>query len=494
MGNKIITEKDFWMCSSGAMPAQLQGTRKSNMKSSGEVYITVADTATSSWIDFGCTKNMLLAALITAVVVIVVVVAIVGTGGVAAIGLLGMMAIGAGAGVTAGVIAAIDGALTCGQKNATARTWDGSKDDFLCTNTPAITGNRTMACSVGGVVKFAPEIKSWMGALALGGFNYVTQLAGCALGGAGIGAGGFLAAGLAGGSLAIAAPTFGSVMSNIAGGFTGIWGGSRVLFGLNSLANENAYGNIQDGGDVTEALVNGGVPEIGMAQRIFTGQAHPSDYLLFLYLLNIKAKGPKTPAEDGNNNPKDEDGNQPKDEDGAQSGKGKGEEGQNKPKDGVRNAYEANPKDKIIKSPTTDFGKLRLAYEYYTSLGWPKGRIQSHMDGIDFTKPVELVEIPANKDFSQYQAPGGDKGLYFAKPSAKATELGINPRAELPDGTIVNKTKELYTSTTKQTVLKSTARSDIKDTWSVKSEPPYTTKGSGTQYFTKDNSIFIPKK
>ncbi|OPG95221.1 hypothetical protein B2I21_27260, partial [Chryseobacterium mucoviscidosis] len=68
------------MCSSGAMPAQLQGTRKSNKKSSGDVYITVADTATSSWIDFGCTKNMLLAALITAIAVVVVVALIVGTG------------------------------------------------------------------------------------------------------------------------------------------------------------------------------------------------------------------------------------------------------------------------------------------------------------------------------------------------------------------------------------------------------------------------------
>ncbi|WP_345990290.1 hypothetical protein AAEU33_21535 [Chryseobacterium sp. Chry.R1] len=38
-----------------------------------------------------------------------------------------------------------------------------------------------MTCSIGGVVKFAPEIKSWTHALALGSFNYVTQLAGCAL-------------------------------------------------------------------------------------------------------------------------------------------------------------------------------------------------------------------------------------------------------------------------------------------------------------------------
>ncbi|MET3535996.1 hypothetical protein [Chryseobacterium limigenitum] len=347
MGNKIITEKDFWMCSSGAMPAQLQGTRKSNKKSSGDVYITVADTATSSWIDFGCTKNMLWAALLTAVAVIVVVALIVGTGGIAAIGLMGMMAIGAAAGVAGGVIAAVDGALKCGQKNATARTWDGSKDNMLLTGTPAITGDRTMTCSIGGVVKFAPEIKSWTHALALGGFNYVSQLAGCALGGAGVGAGGFLAAGLAGGSLALAAPTFSSVLSNVAGSFTGIWGGSRALFGLNSLANEHAYGNVQDAEDAGSALVNGGIPEIGMGQRIFSGQAQPSDYLLFLYLLNIKAKGPKPAVEepnaggdkDGNTTSKEEGNRTPEDE-GTNGSKGQGES-KGKPKEGDEgNAYE----------------------------------------------------------------------------------------------------------------------------------------------------------
>ncbi|MBK1895148.1 hypothetical protein [Chryseobacterium paridis] len=325
MGNKIITEKDFWMCSSGAMPAQLQGTRKSNKKSSGEVYITVADTATSSWIDFGCTKNMLWAALLTAVAVVVVVALIVGTGGVAAIGLIGMMAIGAAAGVAGGVIAAVDGALKCGQKNATARTWDASKDDLLLTGTPGITGNRTMTCSIGGVVKFAPEIKSWSHAIALGGFNYVTQLAGCALGGAAVGAGGFLASGLAGGSLAVTAPTFSSVLSNVAGSFTGIWGGSRALFGLNALANEQAYGNVQNAGDAGAALVNGGIPEIGMGKRIFTGQAHPSDYLLFLYLLNIKVKEPAPPIKESNSG-SDKDGNTPSDKDGNSNNK---EEGQN---------------------------------------------------------------------------------------------------------------------------------------------------------------------
>ena len=37
MSVKIITEKDFWTCSEGAMPAPLQGTRKSLKKKSGYI-------------------------------------------------------------------------------------------------------------------------------------------------------------------------------------------------------------------------------------------------------------------------------------------------------------------------------------------------------------------------------------------------------------------------------------------------------------------------
>ncbi len=57
MGVEIINEKDFWICSEGAMPTPFQGTRKSNKTSDGKVYITVEDTSTVSWIDFGC-KNI----------------------------------------------------------------------------------------------------------------------------------------------------------------------------------------------------------------------------------------------------------------------------------------------------------------------------------------------------------------------------------------------------------------------------------------------------
>lgn len=69
MGNKIITEKDFWICTQGNVPAQLQGTREGSKKKSGEKYITVEDKATSSWIDFGCKKYMLLMSIVAAVLV-----------------------------------------------------------------------------------------------------------------------------------------------------------------------------------------------------------------------------------------------------------------------------------------------------------------------------------------------------------------------------------------------------------------------------------------
>ena len=72
MSVKIITEKDFWTCSEGAMPAPFQGTRKSLKKKSGDIYITVSDKATASWIDFGCTKSMILDAIFIAIAVVIV--------------------------------------------------------------------------------------------------------------------------------------------------------------------------------------------------------------------------------------------------------------------------------------------------------------------------------------------------------------------------------------------------------------------------------------
>jgi hypothetical protein len=305
MGNKIITEKDFWMCTSGAMPSQLQGTRKSTKKQSGEVYITVDDTATSSWIDFGCTKSMWLDALIAAVVVVVAVVVIsaivVATGGAALVGIGALIAIGAGAGVAGAIYGAVEGAMKCGQKLATKRKWSDSKTNFISQKSNTITGGHTMICAIGGVVTFAPKIKSWSGAIGMATLDYGTKLVEAAFTGAGVGLGGGLLAsgftamtglGALTESVAIVAPTTSSVLTNV-----GLMAGLKTLSGGDNLARENAMGKINSTDDALKA----GIPEYEAAQRIYSGgPVTMNDALLFgsdilLPFLNVKIK-PTTPT------------------------------------------------------------------------------------------------------------------------------------------------------------------------------------------------------
>ena len=147
---------------------------------------------------------------------------------------------------------------------------------------------------------------------------------------------------------------------------------------------------------------------------------------------------------------------------------------------------------KVIKSPQTQFGKLRTAYEYYKQAGWDNAKIAGHLQGIDFSKPVELVELPAGKTAGQLQANPAWKGNYFAEPGTDATKLGINPQGKLPDGIVVDKTETIYSTIEQTTVLRSSA-APVKDTWSVP-EAPYQTEGGAAQYFHFNKDIFQLKK
>ncbi len=196
MGNKIITEKDFWVCSGGTTPAPFQTTQLSTKKKSEHKYITVADKSTLSWIDFGCKKLMLIMAIIAAVVVV----AVVATGGAA---LAVVVAAGAAAGAAGAAYGAVLGALICGQKAAVARSWLASKNNMIIQGQNAITGDHKMVCAVfGETITFAPHIKSWWQAIAVGASNYIGGILEGMLAGAAIGLTGGM---LAGGSSAVAA-------------------------------------------------------------------------------------------------------------------------------------------------------------------------------------------------------------------------------------------------------------------------------------------------
>ncbi|WP_300602216.1 hypothetical protein [Niabella sp.] len=197
MGNKIITEKDFWICSEGNMPAPFQGTRLGLKKKSGDIYITTEDKSTSSCVDFSCKKYMLLMAIAAAVLVVGAIllgVLTVATGGAA------LIAIGALAGLAGAAIGAVVGALLCGQKMSGKRTWVGGKQNFISQGTQTITGDHVMTCPIGGVITFAPQIKNWSQALSMGAANYIGGLMEGMMAGAAVGMGG---AALSGGAAAM---------------------------------------------------------------------------------------------------------------------------------------------------------------------------------------------------------------------------------------------------------------------------------------------------
>ena len=194
MGNKRITEKDFWMCTNGAVPAQLQGTNETVKKFSGEKYITIQDKATSSWIDFGCTKLMLIYALLAAAVVVIAAMTV-ATGGAA------LIALGALAGLAGAAWGAVVGSMLCGHQGAKIREWIKvpKAKQTLIQGVEQVTGDYKMSCMIpGGMVTFAPQIKNWSQAVSLGASNYLGKLMEGMMAGAAVGMGGALISGGAG--------------------------------------------------------------------------------------------------------------------------------------------------------------------------------------------------------------------------------------------------------------------------------------------------------
>ncbi|HEX7839547.1 MAG TPA: polymorphic toxin type 46 domain-containing protein [Kofleriaceae bacterium] len=138
------------------------------------------------------------------------------------------------------------------------------------------------------------------------------------------------------------------------------------------------------------------------------------------------------------------------------------------------------------------------AWEFYRSQGFADERIEGHLRGIDFSKPVEVTTLPKGTIVQQTQPEGAPQGSYYAPPGTEPGKLGINPRGDLrgPDGETVvghvDKTTKLYVTTEDVVVLKSSA-SQIEDNWSMheigtssKDGPaiPFLAEGGGTQYFT----------
>lgn len=128
------------------------------------------------------------------------------------------------------------------------------------------------------------------------------------------------------------------------------------------------------------------------------------------------------------------------------------------------------------------------AQSFYAEQNWPQARIDSHLKGIDFSKPVRVGSIPANSTMGQWQVPNGPKGNYFAPVSETPGRLGISPVGHDPAVGAVSKVQTTYTNPGPVRALQSHA-ANIDDNWSS----PYATAvtpGGGTQYFVPDPGSF----
>ncbi len=267
MGNKIITEKDFWTCTGGLVPAQLQTTQLSTKKVGDFKYITIKDTATSSWMDFSCKKLMFVMAMLAVAIALVTV----ATGGMA------LIAICAAAAAGGAIFGALIGTLLCGQLAAAARYWMQSKSDMIIQGQQAITGDHKMQCMIfGDIISFAPQIKNWWQAYALGASNFIGEVLKNAMYGAAIGSG---AAIITGGPAVLA--QFG--LSNIGANWLATWAGYglglRGLMGAQTILG--AYGNTGTvtGGDVLSGAFAMEIGTYHAASNILSGRGTVDDFL-----------------------------------------------------------------------------------------------------------------------------------------------------------------------------------------------------------------------
>ncbi|MGI9283268.1 MAG: polymorphic toxin type 46 domain-containing protein, partial [Endozoicomonas sp.] len=130
-----------------------------------------------------------------------------------------------------------------------------------------------------------------------------------------------------------------------------------------------------------------------------------------------------------------------------------------------------------------------VAHQFYAEQGMPVAKIEGHLSGIDFSKPVEVTELPKGKAVHQYQVPGGPQGNYYAEPGIKPEKLGISDKAkDWNTGEIIVKEVNIYETENSVKILKSTA-AEIDDTWSIPGETIRAEDGAN-QYFTMDRNSF----
>jgi hypothetical protein len=416
MGNKIITEKDFWICTGGTTPAQLQSGQTPQLvkKESGHKYITVADTATSSWIDFGCRKLMWIMAILAAVIAV----AVVATGG-AALGAL--IAAGAIAGAAGAAFGAVVGALICGQKAAAARKWLNNKPDMIIKGQRAITGDDQMKCMLfGETIAFAPQIKNWWQAISLGASNYISGIMEGMMWGAAIGVTGGV---ISGGPAVLAEFGF----SNLGANWLATWGGwglglRGAVTAQSVLGAYGERGEVSAGDVIWDGVFGLETGTLHSAQRILTGNGTMTDVIgVGLWFIPAHGRSQKSRTISEESRTKSEEGRseeskneESKNEENPQA---RGNESKAPRRQGEFEAFEEG------KGKPWEEGRNPYRYQRYTR------QFRRNHPNQEPLGPEEWWNKHGKKTPNN---PGGGEGR--ADHRAKVAELRKTAEAEYPDG------------------------------------------------------------
>jgi uncharacterized protein RhaS with RHS repeats len=147
--------------------------------------------------------------------------------------------------------------------------------------------------------------------------------------------------------------------------------------------------------------------------------------------------------------------------------------------------------DRQVKA-VSDVVKQRkaVAFDFYKSQGFDEDDIPSHLTGIDFNQPVDVVTMEKGQSYFQFQSPGAPQGNYYTdNPLTKPGELGISPLGtNRALNRIEPKAQGVYVTNENTPALRSKVKA-VDDFWSVKGET-YPTEGGGTQYFTSSKKSF----
>ena len=120
------------------------------------------------------------------------------------------------------------------------------------------------------------------------------------------------------------------------------------------------------------------------------------------------------------------------------------------------------------------------AYDFYTNSGMSKSEAKSHMQGIDFSRKVNITNLDKGTVVDQYQMPGGRQGRYYTPQGGNPNTLGINTSGRVRNSYTINQTTSVL-----QSSAANTSRNKNLD-------PAFRGNGGGTQYFSNEYQNFTP--